>query len=278
VNSPATLHKLAWNGASWTPTAADGWAAGKALRYPGNTGNPDAEGVTRADLADPAIYVAAERNNAASGVSRLSVLRFDPTGADAPLVATHEWNLTGDLPAVGPNLGFEAITWIPDAHLVARGFFDERAGAPYAPAAYPGHGAGLFFLGVEGTGAIHAYALDQTGGTFARIATIASGHPGVMGLEFDRAAGALWAVCDDTCAGQINLLQIDATPGTAAQGRFRVAKRFARPAGMPNVNNEGFAIAPAAECSGGLKAVFWSDDGNTDGHALRRGFLPCGPL
>ena len=40
---------------------------------------------------------------------------------------------------------------------------------------------------------------------------------------------------------------------------------------MPNLNNEGFAIAPQSECVDGHKPVFWSDDNNTDGHALRSG-------
>ena len=44
---------------------------------------------------------------------------------------------------------------------------------------------------------------------------------------------------------------------------------------MPNLNNEGFTITPDSECVGGSKPVFWADDGNTDGHALRAGTIPC---
>ncbi|MDO9352390.1 MAG: hypothetical protein Q7T55_01755, partial [Solirubrobacteraceae bacterium] len=40
-------------------------------------------------------------------------------------------------------------------------------------------------------------------------------------------------------------------------------------------NNEGFAIAPQAECVGGLKSVFWADDSATNGHAIRSGKLNC---
>ena len=47
---------------------------------------------------------------------------------------------------------------------------------------------------------------------------------------------------------------------------------------MPNLNNEGFAIAPQSECVGGRKPVFWSDDSNTDGHALRGGTITCTDL
>ena len=44
---------------------------------------------------------------------------------------------------------------------------------------------------------------------------------------------------------------------------------------MPNLNNEGFAITPQRECVDGSKPVFWSDDNNTDLHALRSGTLNC---
>ena len=36
------------------------------------------------------------------------------------------------------------------------------------------------------------------------------------------------------------------------------------------MNNEGFAIAPESECVDGSKYVFWADDGETDGHSIRR--------
>src|SRR5690606_4083440 len=113
------------------------------------------------------------------------------------LVATHEWNLTADIPATGANTGLEAIAFLPDAFLVASGFQDEATGVAYAPTNYPDHGGGLFFVGVEATGAIYAYALNHVDGTFTRVASIVSGFSGVMGLEFDAELGRLWATCDD---------------------------------------------------------------------------------
>ena len=62
---------------------------------------------------------------------------------------------------MGANLGLEAITWVPDTYLVASGFIDESTGAAYDPSRYPGHGTGLFFVGVEANGIIYAYALDH---------------------------------------------------------------------------------------------------------------------
>ena len=121
-------------------------------------------------------------------------------------------------------------------------------------------------------GVVHGYALDQGGTTFTRLATIATGLAGVMDLQFDRDLNDFWAVCDDTCQGRSVVLRIDTT------GKFNVARRFERPAGMPNFNNEGFAIAPAALFSGGFKPVFWADDTEDDGHAIRSGTLTCSPF
>jgi hypothetical protein len=240
--------------------------------------SPDTEGVTKAALDSPFLYVSTERNNDQSTISRLSVLRFDAGATGASLSATNEWNLTSDLPVVGANLGLEAITFVPDEFLVASSFFDENAGAVYAPSAYPNHAGGLFLVGVEGTGLIHAYMLDHTSTSFVRVADIESGHPNVMGLEFDRDTGYLWAICDDTCGNAANVLTPDLVTGSASAGRFIVRRTYARPNALPNANNEGFALAPASECSGGTKSVFWSDDNDSDVHSLRRGSVSCGSL
>jgi hypothetical protein len=279
VNGPGSLFRLIFSGGSWVPDAANGWANGKLLRYTDNTGDVDAEGVTFAGGSSAGgMYVAAERNNAASSVSRISVLRYDATQAGTTLQATHEWNLTANLPVVGANLGAEAITWIPDSVLVNRQFVDESRGAAYNPADYPDHADGLFFVGLEANGLIYAFALNHTNGTFTRIATISSGFPGVMGLEYDPETRYLWATCDDGCGGLAGVLEIETAAGSPTRGRFGAPRVFARPTGLPNVNNEGFAIAPPSECVGGLKPAFWADDNATGGNSLRRGLMPCGPI
>jgi len=134
---------------------------------------------------------------------------------------------------------------------------DESKNRGYNPTDYPNHGTGLCFAGVEANGNVYAYALDHSNNLFTRIATIITGQTGVMDLQFDRETNDLWAVCDNTCQGRSVILRIDAS------GRFTVARRYERPTGMPNLNNEGFAVAPAALCSGGVKPVFWADDGET---------------
>jgi len=270
-NGPGALFRLVWDGTKWSPDSAGGWGAGKSLRYPDGTGDPDSEGVTFAGpTAANGLFVATERNNLANSVSRLSVLRYDPATAGASLTATMEWNLTADLPPTGANLGLEGITWIPDSYLVANSFFDERGVHTYNPADYANHGTGLFFVGLEGNGMIYAYALDQVTGSFTRVATVSSGFPSIMELQFDRDLNELWAVCDNTCNGQHALLRIN--PPT---GRFSVVFKFDRPTSMPNYNNEGFAIAPATECVNHRKPVFWADDTEDLGVAVRGGNLPC---
>jgi hypothetical protein len=107
---------------------------------------------------------------------------------------------------------------------------------------------------------------------------VSSGFPGVMGLEFDRDNNHLWTWCDDTCGNQGTILQVDTTAGSPTLGKLVVRIRYNRPSGLPNSNFEGIAIAPESECSGGQKSVFWADDANMGGNAIRRGSLTCGSL
>ena len=273
-NDPSVLYCLLWGGATWSAMTDDGWTNGKLLRYPDGTGSPDAEGLTRAEWSSTAIYVSAERNNSDSMVSRLSVLRYDYTSTATSLTATHEWNLTKDLPAAGANLGLEGVTWVPDSFLTANGFFDEAANAAYDPSRYPNHGTGLFFVGLENNGAIYGFALDHSGsGAFQRVATIASGHNAIMSLDFDRDQGNLWAYCDNTCANQAAVMRI------GADGRFAINRLYAKPTSLADSNNEGITIAPESECDAqGFRSFFWSDDSDYGGHAIYRGSIPCGPL
>jgi hypothetical protein len=242
----------------------------RTLVYPSGTGVPDAEDLTKAELSSPAIYVVTERDNANDTVSRMSILRYDTSTAGTTLVATHEWNLTADIPAAGANLGLEAITWIPDSFLVGAGFFDTSAGHTYNPADYANHGTGLFFVGVEATGTVYVYALDHVSGGFVRVTSFASGDPATKALYFDRDVGYLWTYCGASCGNQSGVMRINAS------GAFALVKQIAAPSTMPNLQNEGIAIAPESQCTSGQKTFFWTDDGATDGHALRADTIPCG--
>ena len=252
-NGVGTMYRLLWDGTNWSPDSTNGWAAGKDLHYTDGTGDPDAEGVTYAASPANGMFVSTERNNLNGTVSKLSILRFDPNAAGAALTATNDWDLTTDLPATGSNLGLEAITWIPDSYLTANNLFDEHTLAAYNPASYANHGTGLFFVGVEGSGKLYGYALDLTSNTFTRVVSIANPFVSIMELQFDRDLNELWAVCDNTCNGQHAILRLD--PLT---GKFVKSLTYERPTGMPNYNNEGFALGAGAECVNNLKPVSYT--------------------
>lgn len=276
-NGDGLLYRIVPDGqGGWAPDTTGGWGAGKTLGYPAGTDLPgsvvDAEGVTLiGDDSANGIYVSSERDGgAASNVSRPSVLRYDVSGTGTTLTATREWNLAADFPGLGANSGLEGITWVPDSFLVAQGFVDATTGAAYQPSRYPGHGTGLFFVGVEGTAAVYAYALADDG-SFARVATIESGLALVADLQFDADRAALWVACDEACEGRIATFEV------GEDGAFAATHVYDRPAGSANVANEGFAIAPQAECVDGAVATFYADDAATDGHSLRGGTLGCDP-
>lgn len=262
-NGASTLYRLVPSGSLWVADSG-AWASGKGLRYASGSGDPDAEGVVA--TAD-GMMVATERDNNNSGTSLLKVLRYDTAASGSTLNATAEWNLTSDLPSVAANSGLEAISWVPDSALTAAGFVDENTGTAYSSSTYSNHGGGLYFVGLEANGVIYAYALNQSGTTYTRVATITSGFAGVMDLEYESSTGKLWAACDDTCSGQTKTFSVNGS------GHFAATATYLRPSGMSNYNNEGFALSPT--CSGGVKQVLWADDSNDSSHALRSGTLTC---
>lgn len=263
-NGPSTLYRLVQDGAKWRPDTANGWSEGKSMHYSDGSGDPDAEGVV---FTPDGVFTATERDNDDGDTSKPAVLRYATSGSGKSLNATGEWDLTSDLPSVEPNKGLEAISWVPDSALTAHKFRDEHTKAAYNPASYPNHGTGLYFVGLEDNGKVYAYALDQSGGKYTRVATIDSGFPAIMDLEYEPSTGHLWAECDNTCKGRTSTLDVN------AKGAFAATAQYDRPSGMSNYNNEGFAISPT--CTNGSKQVVWSDDGNDDNHALRTGTLSC---
>lgn len=277
-NDPSRVFRLTWNGTAFAPVTMEGWGNGKNLVYPSGKGRPDSEALTRTEWDKTELYVASEHDTDAANTSRLSILRYDLTGSGTTLTATHEWNLTADLPQAEPNLGLEAIAWIPDTFLVERGFYDERAKATYSPDAYANHGTGIFLVGVEGTGMVYGYVLDHGAGSYQRLATFSSGQSGIMDLAFDRETGTLWADCDATCGNRMTLLDVDTTMGSATKGRFVVHATVSAPSSIRTFNNEGITMAPESECTNGQKSFFWADDDETNGYAIRRGTIACGRL
>jgi hypothetical protein len=273
------VFRLVKQGGLWVPDTTNGWGAGKQIFFPGGVNQPDSEGLTVGP--DGALYVTSERDNAHNSVPLDSVLRFDPTSAGTTLTPTQQWDLTADFladyPTLGANLGFEGVTFVPDTYLVRNGFVDQSTGLAYSPSDYPGHGTGLFFTALENDGKLYAYALNADG-SFHRVAVVNTGMASVMDVQYDADLHRIWALCDNTCAVSSTLLKVDTT-GTIVPDVV-----YARPAdqlaGLPNVNIEGFAIAPDSTCTDGSKEVVWSDDGidgpGHEGHALYSGTFPCG--
>ncbi|GAA4121018.1 hypothetical protein GCM10022215_25510 [Nocardioides fonticola] len=237
------------------------------LKYPDGTGRPDTEGISPTGVAGR-FLIATERNNDANTISRPSVLQISTSTLGGTLSATREWNLASSLPTVGANLGLEGVAWVPDSYLTAAGFVDASTGAAYDPSRYPNHGGGVAFVALEANGTVYGYVL-QDDGTATKIATVASGSTTIADVVWDPETSSLWTVCDDTCNGVTTRQQV------GAGGSFGIVAAYDRPAGMPNLNNEGFALAPQSTCVNGSKTVFWSDDSNTGGNALRTGTITC---
>lgn len=248
---------------------ADGWSEGKRARYardrdkPAAAG-PDAEGITVA--GDGFVYIASERDNADKGVNRNVVLKVDPAAPGPDVVATAEWDLTSSLPAVSANTGIEAVEWVPDSELEGL-LWDAAAKRPYSPADYPLHGDGLFFVAVEDSGGVYAYALNSDG-SLDQVGSVLPGLGGVMALDYDETLGVLWAMCDDGCSGTGAQITFDGTNEPAVQ-------LIDRPTGLPDTNNEGFATSTL--CVAGERSAWWFTDGVRPG-ALRRGALDCSPV
>lgn len=238
------------------------WDGGIPVRFTDGGGELDAEGVTVAP--DGAVFLTSERDNArAKKVSDNRVARFDVSGVTAAtteLVATHEWDVNAAVPT-GTNLGLEGIAYVPDSFLVDAGW--QVDGRAYAAGDHAT--PGLFVTAVEGTGNLHFFSL-AAGEAPVEVKVETSGFPWAMDVAFDADRDALWALCDDGCGGVSHLL-------TVTDGDFAVASAYARPAGMPNLNNEGLAIAPWSTALDGAVEVVWADDGDTDGHSLRAGQL-----
>ena len=277
-NEPSKLYRLVLDGTAFVASTGDGWTTGRALRYVNGAGSPDSEGVTRTEWGSAEIYVVAERDNAAKDTIRQSILRYDLGGSKGVVDATHEWDLTGDLPPATLNHGLEGIAWVPDSYLVQQGFFDDNKQAAYDPAVYPNHGTGIFLVGIDDSGMIYGYVLDHLASAFSRVTAFSSGQAHTTDLAFDRDVGTLWSLCDKNCNNRMTLLDIDTDASSQSCGHFVLRAILPPPKALKDMNNEGITMVPEAECSNGRKAMFWSDDGETGGYSIRQGLITCGRL
>ena len=247
VKNKSWVFRLVKQGSTWVPDTTNGWGAGKEIFFPGGAdaaGNqPDSEGLTVGP--DGALYVTTERNNAANTIPLNAILRIDPTQSGTQLVATAQWDLTTEFPELHAgnkteaNLGFEGVTFVPDAYLTANGFVDQSTGKAYRPIDYPKHGTGLYFAALENDGKLYAYALNSDG-TFHRVAVVDTGMGHVMDVQYDADAQRIWALCDNTCGVVSTVLGVSATGAIVSQAAY------SRPAALPNVNIEWECLGLAA--------------------------------
>ncbi len=223
---------------------------------------------------DDAVFVASERDG--NGDSRLSVLRYDISTFDDNLAATEEWDLTEDLASVGvvvgDNGGLEAITFIPDEHLLEAGFVVDTTGTVYDPQAASPHHGGIFVVGVEETGQLFAYLLQLDGG-FTRLGELPAGLPEIMSLEYHRDTRTLWVGCDNNGANQLSVLTLEDDVDSIDFGRFRNRGIVLPPPSLIAQNLEGIAIGSAAD---GSRDFFWCDDSATAPGVLLRGTIAQG--
>ncbi|MGP9581183.1 MULTISPECIES: lamin tail domain-containing protein [unclassified Brachybacterium] len=227
---------------------SDGWpTGGKHTLFADGTGEPDGEGVSVG--ADGRIYLSVERDNAAKGTSRNTVLAYDTNAEGDVLTAVSEWDLTSVLPATSANGGLEGIEMVP-----VHAFAQLGAEVPDAEA--------YAFVVLEDTGDVYALAL-QSGGDAVLVATLPSPLPGLMALDYDAASNILWAFADEALDGVSVQYQLGGAPVVASAV-------FARADGMPaQFANEGVALEPTEVCTDGVRRAWFADDADTDGYALR---------
>mmetsp|Transcript_24027 Transcript_24027/g.23086 ORF Transcript_24027/g.23086 Transcript_24027/m.23086 type:complete len:390 (-) Transcript_24027:509-1678(-) len=253
----------------------NGTAPDRTLNGTRPVSEPDAEDLTFDDEGN--IFVVIERDNRDKKVRMPMILYYDLKSSSFPQGTVGQWDLSNALPKYAEaNKGLEAAMWLPDSYLVANNFYDMTAKKSYDPKAYANHGNGLICVGLEFNGHIYCFAVDKTANNkFTMIQHWFGGNKltgtqdgTIMSLAYDPSTGYVWAGCDNSCAGSMQIHQID--PST---GRFVIIQKYAGPPSMATYNNEGFTIAPA--CINGQHDVFWSDDSANDGHSIRMDSIPC---
>lgn len=253
-NGSGEIFRLAGGPGTYTVDAS--WLA----TYPGGAGQPDGEGITVG--GDGAVYLATERDDRASKVSRPSVLRVE-LGADGRSTTTHEWNLSEVTGPLGANGGLEGVEWISDADATRLGVRGSD-GEVYDPAAFGAHTGGIFAVGVEQTGNIHLVVLEEDG-RITQLQTVNASEAvsSVMGLDWRAGGNELWALCDEVCENRTAVFAFD-------DGVLTRQVEYAAPTGMnASYTNEGIALLWCALDADAWPTVMWISDSPHEGVSLR---------
>ncbi|KFI91291.1 lamin tail domain-containing protein [Bifidobacterium stellenboschense] len=315
---PGSINKFINVDGAWKQDPSNGWTftkngatkGGKQLHFKDGKGGADSEAITLIPGADgkpdstKGVFIGAERDNEDKKKPRPSILSYDAnaktsdTNGDGAqdLTATHEWNLTAGLNQFGVTLGkddanasVEGVAFIPDKTLTAKGFqsnLDPKKVHAYNPDGTANDYHGLFFVALEKTNAIYAFALATVGGQDAAypVASIPlpasatnAGYDGPRDLVWDAEHDQLLAEGDNDngTGSKIGVYTFD------DKGALALTKLLDTPTEIAGQNTEGFAITPdsyARTVAGGAagktyKPVFWADDGVTGGHSLRQGWI-----
>ncbi|KFI85783.1 5'-nucleotidase/2',3'-cyclic phosphodiesterase and related esterase [Bifidobacterium reuteri DSM 23975] len=291
----------------WTFDKDGKTKGGKQLHFKDGKGGVDSEGITLINGdSSKGVFIGAERDNENKKEPRPSILSYDvsqaatDTNGDGAqdLAATHEWNLVSALSQFGvelekgddANLGVEGLAFIPDSVLLANHFkvnlYPDHI-TEYNPDSFGNDYGGLFFAALEKTGGIYAFALETVNGkdlvfpvsqiTLPAAAT-AAGYSGPRDLFWDAEHNQLIAEGDNSLNGEDGATTSKIGTYEFKDGALQLTKLTETPNEIGQQNSEGYAVTPDAEATKvvdgkSYKPVFWADDGVTDGHSLRQGWI-----
>ena len=126
----------------------------------------DLEGICVADTGSNFVYVGLEQPD--DGIKEFNIVSGE---------VTRFFDLTPWMQSISPNLGLEALTFVPDTSNPE---------------------GGLFYAGLQENGKIYIFELpiksSATDSTATFIDTIYSGWPGISGLHYDTESGVLYAI------------------------------------------------------------------------------------
>ena len=235
-------------------------------------GAPDAEGVTLAD-GDPNARLRRHRarrwRRLAAEDPALRHLGRRARRCRRPTSGTSRPTCRG----WAPTSGLEAIAFVPDTLLVAKGLIDD-AGREVQPGRLSRSRQGPVLRGRRADRPGDRLRAEPANDTFKRITTIASTFRSVMELEYEPETTHLWAMCDNNCDGRSVTLDID-----AGHRQVRRHAHVRPPRRHGQLQQRGLRDRAAGGVRRtALKPTFYAEDSDADGHTLRGGTINCTPL